>query len=107
MTKKEDKKDAVAQFAEGESKAKKHKFSNGHDDLKDLGPINQPTPIMPLTMVKLSETGVLRKSYSDRSKSEGQSIYRCLLLKPNLDILCTYYAAQKAPMCMHIQWKQM
>ena len=40
VTKKQDKKDAAAQFAEGEPKAKKHKFGKCHDDLKDLGPIN-------------------------------------------------------------------
>ena len=64
VTKKQDEKDAAAQFAEGEPKAKKHKFSKCHEDLKDLGPINQAMPIMPSTMVKLSETGVPRKSYS-------------------------------------------
>ena len=41
-----------------------------------------PLPIMPSTMVPLSETGVPKKSYGDRSESKGQSIYRCLLLKP-------------------------
>ena len=102
VTKKEDEKDAVAQFAEGEPKAKKHKFGKCHDDLKDLRPINQAMQIIPSITVPLSETGVPKKSYSDRSESEGQSIYRCLLLKPNLNIPCTYYTAQKAAVCMHI-----
>ena len=49
VTKKEDEKDAAAQFAEVE--AKKHKFGKCRDNLKDLGPINQAMLIMPSTMV--------------------------------------------------------
>ena len=73
--------------------------------MKDLVPINKAKPTMPSTTVKLSENGVPQKSFSDRSKSEGQSIYQCLLMKPNTEIPCTYYTAQMAAMCMHIRCK--
>ena len=39
--------------------------------------------------------------------SEGQSIYRCLLKKPETEVDCTYYAAQFAAMTTHIRRKHM
>ena len=53
-------------------------------------------------MVKLSETGVPRSYYSNREASEGQSIYKCLLKKPETETPCSYYAAQMAVMMTHI-----
>ena len=65
--KRQDKKDAAAQFADAniEPKPQKWWFGKCWDDLKDLVPINKATPIMPSTTVKLSKTGVPQKSYSD------------------------------------------
>ena len=109
VSKKQDEKEAATQFADAEvePKLKKHRFGKCQDNLKDLVPINKVTPILPSTRVKLSETGVPHKSYSDHSESEGQSIYHCFLIKPDTEIPCTYYMAQMAAMCMHIWCKHM
>ena len=88
--------------ASPEPKLKKQKFGKCCDELKDLVPPSQAMPIIPSTTVKLSETGVSPQYYSSRTKSEGQSIYRCLLKKPVSDVNCTYYVAQMATMCIHI-----
>ena len=69
---------AAAQFADAEEPKPKHKrFRKCHESLKYLVPLHKPTAIMPSTTVKLSETGVSRKFYSEHEKSEGQSIYHC------------------------------
>ena len=107
VSKRQDEQDATAQFTDAdiEPKSRKWRFGYCQDDLKDLVLINKATPILPSTTVKLSKIGVPQNSYSDQSKSEGQSIYQCLLMKPGTEILCTYYAAQMAAMCTHIQCK--
>ena len=71
VSKQQDEKDATEQFADAEvePKARKHRFGKCHDDLKDSVPMSQSTSNHAPTTVKLSEKGVLRKSYSDRSKS--------------------------------------
>ena len=104
ISKARDQQEAEEQFstASPEPKPKKQKFGKCHDKLKDLVPISHAMPIVPSTTVKLSETGVTRQYYSSHTKSEGQSIYRCLLKKPGSDVYCTYYAAQMATMCTHI-----
>ena len=109
VSKRQDEQDATAQFIDADikPKPKKRRFGKSQDDLKDLVPINKATPILPSTTVQLSKTGVLQKSYSDQSKSEGQSIYQCLLMKPGTEILCTYYMAQMVERCTHILCKHM
>ena len=104
ISKAQDQQEAAEQLAatSSEPKSKKWKFGKCCDELKDLVPISCAIPIMPLTTVKLSKTGVSHKSYSSHTKSEGQSIYRCLLKKPGSDADCTYYAAQMSAMCTHI-----
>ena len=103
VSKEQDVKDAAAQFTDTtEPKAKRRHFGKCRDSLKDLVPLNQATPLMLLTTVKLSETQVSCKFYTECEESEGQSIYRCKLLKPELPDYCTYYAAQLAAMCTHI-----
>ena len=67
----------------------------------------KPTPITPSTTVRLSETGVPQSYYSSHQESEGQSVYKCLLKKPGMEISCTYYSAQMAAMCTHLQHKHM
>ena len=57
--------------------------------------------------MKLSETGMPHSYYSLQVGSEGQSIYRCLLKKPETEINCTYYAAQLVAMATHIRRKHM
>ena len=100
IMKQQDEKDTVEQFADAETepKAKKHKFRKCCNDLKDLAPTNQTTPIMPSTTVKLSEMGIPRKLYSDRAESEGQSIYRCLHTKPNMTS-CACTMQHRRPLC--------
>ena len=104
-----DEKEAEKQFSTVslEPKPKKQKFGKCRDELKDLVPINCATLIIPLTTVKLSETGVSHQYYSSCTESEGQSIYRCLLEKPGSDVNCTYYVAQMAAMCTHIHQKHL
>ena len=79
VSKAQDQQEVAEQFAatSSEPKSKKRKFDKCRDELKDLVPISHAHPIMPLTTVKLSETGVSHQSYSSRTESEGQSIYRC------------------------------
>ena len=43
----------------------------------------------------------------EHEELEGQSIYRCKLLKPELLDYCTYYAAQLVVMCTHIHHKHL
>ena len=106
MSKEQDVKDTAAQFADtAEPKAKRRHFGKCRD--KDLVPLNQVTPLMLLTTVKLSETGVSHKFYMEHEELEGQSIYRCKLLKPELLDYCTYYAAQLVVMCTHIHHKHL
>ena len=108
VTKEQDVQDAAAQFAgTPEPKAKKRRFGQCRDTLKDLVPLDKATPLLPSTTVKLSETGVSRHQYTGREESEGQSIYRCKLLKPNSTEGCSYYAAQLAAMCTHIRRKHL
>ena len=91
VSKSQDVIDAAAQFADTkEPKHKCRRFRKCRDNLKDLVPLHKATPIMPSTTVKLSETGVSWKSYSKCEESEGQSIYHCLLKKPNSTDECTY-----------------
>ena len=50
----------------------------------------------------LVKLGCLASTNSSCTKSEGQSIYRCLLKKPGPDLNCTYYVAEMATMCTQI-----
>ena len=79
VSKAQDQQEVVEQFAATslEPKPKKCKFGKGHNELKDLVPIDHAILIMPSTTVKLSETGVPHQSYSSHAESESQSIYRC------------------------------
>ena len=108
VTKEQDIQDAAAHFADtAEPKAKKRCFSQCRDTLKDLVPLGKATPLLSSTTVKLSETGVSCHQYTSREESEGQSIYRCKLLKPDSTEGCTYYAAQFVAMCTHIHHKHL
>ena len=108
VTKEQDIQDAAVHFADTtEPKAKKRHFGQCRDTLKDLVPLGKATPLLPSTTVKLSETGVSCCQYTSRGESEGQSIYRCKLLKPDSTKGCTYYAAQLAAMCNHIHRKHL
>ena len=90
VSKADDEKDVAAQFDDGAPKAKKWHFSKCKDDLKDLVSVGKAVPIIPSTTVKLSKTGVPRAYYSKREGSKGQSIYRCLLKRPEMEIPCMY-----------------
>ena len=108
VTKEQDVRDAAAHFADiSEPPAKRRRFGQCRDTLKDLVPLDKATSLLPSTTVKLSETGVSRRQYTGRQESEGQSIYRCKLLKPDSTEGCTYYAAQLAAMCTHIRRKHL
>ena len=109
VSKAQDEQEVLEQLAatSSEPKPKKRKFGKCRDELKDLVPISCAILIMPSTTVKLSKTRVPHQSYSSRTESEGQSIYRCLLKNPGSDADCTYYAAQMATMCMHIHHKHL
>ena len=108
VTKEQDIQDAAAHFTDtAEPKAKKRCFGQCRDTLKDLVPLGKATPLLPSTTVKLSETGVSRHQYTSQEESEGQSIYRCKLLKPDSTEGCTYYTAQLAAMCTHIHHKHL
>ena len=103
VTKEQDIQDAAAHFTNTtEPKAKRRRFSQCRDTLKDLVPLGKAAPLLSSTTVKLSETGVSHHQYTSREESEGQSIYQCKLLKPDSTEGCTYYAAQLAAMCNHI-----
>ena len=54
-----------------------------------------------------AKTGVSCHQYTSQEESEGQSIYRCKLLKPDSTECCTYYASQLVAMCTHIHWKHL
>ena len=91
VTKEQNIQDAAAHFVDtAEPKAKKRHFGQCRDTLKDLVPLGKATPLLPSTTVKLSETGVSCHQYTSREESEGQSIYRCKLLKPDSTEGCTY-----------------
>ena len=108
VTKKQDVQDAAAHFADTtEPKAKRRHFGQCQNTLKDLVPLGKATPLLPSTTVKLSKTGVSHHQYTSREESEGQSIYRCKLLKPDFTEGCTYYAAQLVAMCTHIHRKHL
>ena len=108
VTKEQDIQDAAAHFADTtEPKAKKRHFSQCRDTLKDLVLLGKAMPLLPSTTIKLSETGVSHRQYTSREESEGQSIYRCKLLKPDSTEGCTYYAAQLVAMCTHIHRKHL
>ena len=108
VTKEEDVQDAAAHFADTtEPKAKRRLFGQCRDTLKDLVPLGKAAPLLPSTTVKLSETGVSHHQYTSWEESEGQSIYRCKLLKPDSTEDCTYYAAQLVAMCNHIHRKHL
>ena len=102
MSKADNEKEAAAQFDDGAPRAKKWHFGQCRDNIKDLVPISKAVPIVPSTMVKLSETRVPHSYYSWREVSEGQSIYKCLLKKPETEMPCSYYSAQMAAMTTHI-----
>ena len=70
-------------------------------------PLGKAAPLLPSTTIKLSETGVSHRQYTSQEESEGQSIYRCKLLKPDSTEDCTYYAAQLVAMCNHIRCKHL
>ena len=105
-TKEQDIQEAATHFAP-EPAAKRRRFGQCRDTLKDLVPLSKATPLLPSTTVKLSETGVSRRQYTGREESEGQSIYRCKLLKPDSTESCSYYAAQLAAVCTHIRRKHL
>ena len=107
VSKAEDVVEATAQFADAPPKAKQHRFGQCHDDLPDLLPLNKAVPIIPLTTIKLSETGVPRAYYSDQEGSEGQSIYKCYLKHPGTETTCSYWSAQLAAMTTHIHRKHL
>ena len=107
ITKAQDAEDTTTEFSTAPPKAKKRKFGQCHDELKDLVPLSKAVPIIPSTTVTLSETRVLRAHYSPREASEGQSIYRCLLQKPGSEATCTHYSAQLAVMATHIRRKHL
>ena len=110
ISKAHDQQEAEEQFStvSPEPKPKKWKFSKCHDELKDLVPISHAMPIVPSTTVKLSETRVFCQYYSSCTKSEGQSIYRCLLKKkPGSSVNYTYYATQMATMSTYIHQKHL
>ena len=108
VTKEQDVQDAAAQFADTtEPQAKRKRFGQCRDTLKDLFPLGKTAPLLPSTTIKLSETGVSHHQYTSREESEGQSIYRCKLLKPDSTEDCTYYGAQLAAMCNHIRCKHL
>ena len=108
VTKEQDVQDAAAQFADTtEPKAKRRRFGQCRDTLKDLIPLGKAASLLPSTTVKLSKTDVSRRQYTSREESEGQSIYRCKLLKPDSTEDCTYYAAQLVAMCNHIHHKHL
>ena len=102
ISKAEDEKEAATQFNVGVPRAKRQCFGQCRDDLKDLVSINKAVPIIPSTTFKLSETGVPHSYYSHCEASEGQSIYKCLLKKPETETPCSCYAAQMAMMMTHI-----
>ena len=102
VSKADNEKEVATQFDDGASKAKKQCFGQYRDDLKDLVPISKAEPIVPSTTVKLSKTGVPHSYYSQWEASEGQSIYKCLLKKPETEMPCSYYLAQMAAMTTHI-----
>ena len=107
MSKAEDAAEAAAQFADAHPKAKRRHFGQCHDDLPDLLPLNKAVPVIPLTTIKLSETGVPRAYYSDREGSERQSIYKCYLKHPGTETTCSYWSAQLAAMTTYIHWKHL
>ena len=108
VTKEQDVQDAAAHFTgTTEPKAKRRHFGQCRDTLKDLVPLGKAAPLLPSTTIKLSETSVSRRQYTSWEESEGQSIYRCKLLKPDSTEDCTYYAAQLAAMCNHIRHKHL
>lgn len=107
VSKTEDEKEAADQFSSEAPRAKRRRFGQCRDELKDLVPLEKAMPIIPSTTIKLSETGVSRKFYSDREASEGQSIYRCLLTNPDTETPCSYYAAQMAAVTTHIRRKHL
>ena len=83
ISKAHDQQEAEEQFSTVslEPKPKKWKFGKCRDELKDLVPLSQAMLIVPLTTVKLGETGMSCQYYSSHIESEDQSIYRCLLKK--------------------------
>ena len=93
VSKANDEKDAAAQFKDGAPRVKKCCFGQCRDNLKDLVSVGKAVPIIPSMTVKLSETGVPHVYYSKHEASKGQSIYKCLLKKPKMEIPCTYYSA--------------
>ena len=107
ISKAEDEKEVATQFDVGAPKTNRRCFGQCRDDLKDLVSINKAVPVIPSTMVKLSETGVPHSYYSRREASKGQSIYKCLLKKPETEMPCSYYAAQMATMMTHIRCKHL
>ena len=107
VSKAEDAAEAAAQFADAPPKAKWRHFGQCNDDLPDLLPLNKAVPVIPLTTIKLSETGVPWAYYSDREGSEGQSIYKCYLKCPGMETTCSYWSAQLAAMTTHIRQKHL
>ena len=107
ISKAKDERDAAKQFKDAPPKPKKWCFRKCKDDLKDLVPISKAIPIIPSTIVKLSETSMPNSYYTLWEGSEGQSIYRCLLKKPETEVNCTYYAAQLAAMTTLTKRKHM
>ena len=107
ISKAEDEKEAATQFNPDVPRAKKCRFGQCHDELKDLVPLDKAMPIIRSTSVKLNETGVPCSYYSDREASEGQSIYRCLLTKLGTETPCSYYAAQMAAVTTHLRRKHL
>ena len=108
ISKEQDIQDAASHFTDTtEPRAKKRCFGQCQDTLKDIVPLGKVTPPLPFTTVKLSETGVSHHQYTSQEESEGQSIYRCKLLKPDSTEGCTYYTAQLAAMCTHIHCKHL
>ena len=107
MSKAEDAAEAAAQFTDAPPKAKRHRFGQCHDDLPDLLPLNKAVPVIPLTTIKPSKTGVPRAYYSDQEGSEGQSIYKCYLKHPGMETTCSYWSAQLSAMTTHIRQKHL
>ena len=72
ISKKKDEADTKAEFGESSGpKPKRRRFRKCKDDLRDLVPVNEATPITPTTTVTLSETGIPQSYYSSHQKSKG------------------------------------
>ena len=85
ITKEQDIQDAAAHFADTtEPKAKRRRFGQCRDTVKDLVPLGKAAPLLPSTTVKLSETGVSHCQFTSQEESEARAStdVNCLSLTP-------------------------